>query len=177
MLTKIILAGFGGQGVIASGKLLAVAAMKEGLNVTHFPAYGAEMRGGTCNCSVIISDKPIASPVISTPDVLIVLNNPSLDKYKDKCATGAKLLINSSMSAGNVDRNDVEKYMIDAGKIAEELGNPRGTNMIILGAFAKITGLVKVETLANSITDVFHNFKPAVVEVNVKSLQKGYDLF
>ena len=175
MIQKIILAGFGGQGIIASGKLLACAAMKEGLHVTHFPSYGAEMRGGTCNCSVILSDREISSPVISTPDVALVLNGPSLSKYKDKVAPGGKMIINSSLASGDAGRLDVDSKPVCANEIAEKLGNPRGANMVMLGAYAKLSGLVSVESLASSISEVFPNFKPAVVEANVAAIKAGYE--
>jgi len=156
MLSKIILAGFGGQGIIVAGKLLASAAMKLGKNVTHFPSYGAEMRGGTCNCSVVISDKQISSPIINEPDVAIVLNK-SLIKDETK-------------------RTDLKVGYIDASEIAERIGNSKVANMVILGAFAKITSLVNINSLIDSLKDVFPTMPDKLLDLNIKALQEGFNL-
>jgi len=176
MSNKIILSGFGGQGIIVAGKLLAYAAMKEGKEVTHFPSYGAEMRGGTCNCAVIISDKPIPSPIFSNPDIAIVLNKPSKIKYESKINKNGKIIINSSLVEEKACRTDVECFYVEASKIAEETGSVKAANMSVLGAFAKSTSLVKLESLIGSLKDVFPNITDKLLEINTKALTKGFEL-
>ncbi|OHD07184.1 MAG: 2-oxoacid:ferredoxin oxidoreductase subunit gamma [Spirochaetes bacterium GWC1_27_15] len=176
MLSKIILAGFGGQGIIVAGKLLASAAMKLGKNVTHFPSYGAEMRGGTCNCSVVISDKQISSPIINEPDVAIVLNKPSKDKYEPKCKTNGMLILNKSLIKDETKRTDLKVGYIDASEIAERIGNSKVANMVILGAFAKITSLVNINSLIDSLKDVFPTMPDKLLDLNIKALQEGFNL-
>ena len=175
MTTKIIIAGFGGQGIILTGKLLAYSAMREGKEVTHFPSYGAEMRGGTCNCSVIISDNDIASPVVSEPDVALVFNQPSKNKFEPKCKNNSKIILNKSLINDEVGRNDVDSYYVDATNIADKLGNTRATNMVMLGAFAKATNIVKLDTMIEALNDVISSRNKALIEVNAKALKEGFE--
>ena len=175
MTTKIIIAGFGGQGIILTGKLLAYSAMREGKEVTHFPSYGAEVRGGTCNCSVIISDKAIASPVVSEPDVALVFNQPSKNKFESKCKGDSKIILNKSLIDNKVARNDLESFYVDATNIADSLGNTRATNMVMLGAFIKATNLVRLETMIDALNDVISSRNKALIEINAKALKAGYD--
>ena len=139
MTTKIIIAGFGGQGIILAGKLLAYSAMIENKEVTHMPSYGAEMRGGTCKCSVIISDEPIASPIVSKSDITLIMNLPSKIKFEPICKNQSKIFINSSLIEEKAKRDDLAAYYVDATNLAEEAGSVKSANMIMLGAFAKIS--------------------------------------
>jgi 2-oxoglutarate ferredoxin oxidoreductase subunit gamma len=175
MRTKIILAGFGGQGVIVGGKLLAYAAMKEGKQVTHYPSYGAEMRGGTCNCSVIISDEPISSPIISESDVAVVLNAPSKKKFEKGVRRDGMILMNSSLINDDPARSDLKSFNVNASEIAEKSGSVKATNMAILGALSKVTSIVKLESLIESMKEVFPNINEKLLTVNVNALKSGYD--
>jgi 2-oxoglutarate ferredoxin oxidoreductase subunit gamma len=175
MKNKIILAGFGGQGIIVGGKLLAYAAMKEGKEVTHYPSYGAEMRGGTCNCSVIISDKPISSPVISEPDIIVVLNKPSKDKFEPMIMKNGKMLLNKSLIEEKPKRSDITSFEVTATEIAEKSGSVKATNMAVLGAFSKITAIVSLQSLIDSLKDVFPNINDKLLNINIKALKEGFD--
>ena len=132
MQTEIIISGFGGQGVLFAGQLLAYAAMEQNLQVTWIPSYGPEMRGGTANCTVIISDEEIGSPVVGSPKVALALNLPSLDKYEPLIKTGGLLIVNASMVDRSPRRTDIQTVMIPASEIAESLGDKRMTNMVCL---------------------------------------------
>jgi 2-oxoglutarate ferredoxin oxidoreductase subunit gamma len=175
MKYRIILAGFGGQGIIVGGKLLAYAAMKEGKEVTHYPSYGAEMRGGTCNCSVIISDKPISSPVISEPDIIVVLNKPSKDKFEPMILKNGKMLLNKSLIEEKTKRDDIKSFEVIATEIAEKSGSVKATNMAVLGAFSKITSIVSLQSLIDSLKDVFPNINDKLLNINIKALKEGFD--
>jgi 2-oxoglutarate ferredoxin oxidoreductase subunit gamma len=177
MTTKIIIAGFGGQGIILAGKLLAHSAMTENKEVTHIPSYGAEMRGGTCNCSVIISDEPIASPIVSKPDVTLIMNQPSKNKFEKRCKNDSKILINSSLIEEKAKRDDLSAYYVDATNLAEEAGSVKSANMIMLGVFAKATGIVKIKTLIDSLPEVISSRNKSLIDINANALKKGYELF
>ncbi|MBN2546285.1 MAG: 2-oxoacid:acceptor oxidoreductase family protein [Spirochaetes bacterium] len=177
MTNKIILAGFGGQGIILSGLLLAQAALLEGNEVTHYPAYGAEMRGGTCNCSVVISDKEISSPIVNKPDILLLFNQPSKNKFEAKCIPGAKVLINNSLINEQALRNDISSFYIDATNTANKLGNIKIANMIMLGALSKITGIVKLDSLINAMPEILSARNKKLIDLNVQALKEGYGLF
>ena len=135
MQTEIIIAGFGGQGVLFGGQLLAYAGMDEGKFVTWIPAYGPEMRGGTANCTTIISDEEIGSPFVHFPTAVIAMNRPSLDKFEDKVKPGGLLVVNDSKLDREVKRTDIRVIKVDAGSIAERIGDRRMTNIVLLGAF------------------------------------------
>jgi 2-oxoglutarate ferredoxin oxidoreductase subunit gamma len=173
---KIIIAGFGGQGIILAGKLLAYSAMLEGKEVTHFASYGAEMRGGTCNCSVIVSDKTISSPIVNNADIILTLNKPSKDKFESACLSDGTMILNKSLINEDVKRNDLKSYYIDASNEAAKLGNVKITNMIMLGALSKITNVVKLETLKQALTEVISSRNKALIEINSKALETGYNL-
>ena len=177
MINKIIIAGFGGQGIIIAGKILATAAMNENKEVTFFPSYGAEMRGGTCNCSVIISDKKIASPIISNPDTLLLFNKPSMDKFEKFCKKDSIVIYNSSLIQEKSKKDDIKTFYIDASNIADKNGNIKAANMVMLGAFAKITNLVKIDSLIDSIKENFKTLKEDIVKININSLKLGYNYF
>ena len=168
-----IIAGFGGQGVMLIGNLLAYAGMKDGLNVTYIPVYGPEMRGGTANCSVVIASEEVSSPVVSRPDTVIVMNEPSLAKFEPLIKPGGLLIINSSLVNSKPQRTDIKVAYVPCNKIAEEIGTTKIANMVALGAYAGLTGAVSVETISQALGKVFKRAKPEMLELNVKALKKG----
>ncbi len=176
MLTKTIFAGFGGQGVLMMGYSYAHAAMNSGYEVTYLPSYGAEVRGGTANCTVAVSDEEIASPIASEPDALIVMNIPSLYTFQNRIAPGGSIFLNSSIIQMRPARGDVEIYEIPAGNIAGDLGNPRVQNAVMMGAFVKKTGLVSPDTYLKSLKGIMGERKRSVMEVTRKAFAAGYDL-
>lgn len=145
MTTATTFAGFGGQGVLVMGYVLCHGAMLKGLNVTYFPAYGTEMRGGTANCTVIVSEKKIASPVASHPDILVAMNYPSLVKFESSVKEGGLVFINSSLIDASPERRDITPVSIPIGELARELGSDRQANMIMIGAIMAKTGLLSLE--------------------------------
>jgi len=174
MTEKIIIAGFGGQGIILAGKILAHAGMVEGKNVSHFPAYGAEMRGGTANCSVVVSDRPVASPIITKPTSLIAMNRPSLEKYVDMVVPGGRVFVNESLIPIKVKRSDVEVRYIPANNLAEEAGSGKASNMAIMGAYIAATGVVNPDTFKKSIPEVVSARNVKLTEINLKAFDLGY---
>ena len=151
MVLTNIFAGFGGQGVLLIGKLVAYAGMDEGRNVSWLPSYGPEMRGGTANCSVVVSDDPIASPVLSMADCVIAMNTPSLDKFEANVLPGGKLFINSSIIDRKAVRDDITVVYCDANGIAESIGNPKGANVAILGATLAKAPVTSVDSMMEAI--------------------------
>jgi len=168
------LSGFGGQGIISAGVLLAYAGMLDGKNVSFFPSYGAEMRGGTANCSVVISDDEVASPVVTSPDVALVFNEPSFIKFEPMVKKNGVLIVNSSLIKSKSKRKDIKVIEIPLNEMADKLGNSKVINMIALGVFAKATGSVKLESFANALGKVYKKLKPELIEINKKALEKGY---
>jgi len=175
MLFKTICAGFGGQGVLSMGLNLAQAAFLEGKNVTFLPAYGAEIRGGTANCTVAISDEEIASPVASSPEFLVAMNRPSLVRFQNKVQSGGIFFINSSLMEADVSRGDVDIVAVRANHIAEELGNTKVANMVMLGSFAAKTNLVALEALIEAMKETLAK-KKRLIPVNEQALRKGFEL-
>ena len=175
MQNDVIIAGFGGQGVLLIGKMLAYAGMADGKEVSWLPSYGPEMRGGTCNCTVVISDRPVGSPVVERPRAAMVLNLPSLDKFESTVKPGGLLVINSSLINRGSSRSDLQVILVPANEIAMELGNPRGANMVALGAFLGATHAVSLEAVDTLIRDTFAG-KPKVIEVNLTALRRGYEI-
>lgn len=173
-MMEIISAGFGGQGVLTAGLILAKVAMDNGKNVTWIPSYGSEMRGGTANCGVKISDNEIASPFVKHIDVLIAMNGPSIDKFENKIKPGGTLIVNSSMVKGREYRDDIKVVEVPANDIANELNNPRGTNIAILGAFIKATNILDKDTFAMGIEDFFKS-KGKVNPANRICFEMGYN--
>ncbi len=176
MLIKTIFAGFGGQGVLSMGRSLAQAAMEEGKSSTYLPSYGVEVRGGTCNCTVAVSDEEIASPVASSPEYVVVMNQPSLVKFQNQIESGGLLFINSSLVDAKISRGDIDVVKVPASSMAEELGSPKSVNMVMLGAFIKKTNLVSIDTLIDGLASALKN-KTELVEINKKALLAGYGLF
>lgn len=173
MLKQIIISGFGGQGGLAIGKNLAEAGMDEGFHVTWAPSYGPEMRGGTANCSVVISTKPVGSPVFARSTELIALNEPSLMKFESGVQSGGTVFVNSSVVTDKVQRTDLAAYYIPCAKIAEEVGNPKVGNMVMLGAYVAKTGLLKPETIETMIARMFAGPKAKFVPLNIEAFRRG----
>ncbi len=173
--SQILIAGFGGQGVLFAGKFLAYKALTENKQLSWLPSYGPEMRGGTANCSVIISDDPVGSPIITTPDCLIAMNRPSLDKYVDAVAPGGMILVDSSLISVEVERTDVRTFYIPATKMANDAGFATLANMVLVGKLIKESGVVSFE----NNKETFEKFIPAkkanLIEINCQALQTGYD--
>ena len=175
MTTQILIAGFGGQGVLFAGKCLAYEGLYENKQVSWLPSYGPEMRGGTANCSVILSDDPVGSPIVSTPDVLIAMNLPSLDKYENATVKGGKIFVDSALIARKVVRTDVDAYYIPATRLAQELGIPTLANMIIIGKMIKETGIVTLENACEAMKKVVSARHQDLLDANIKALQAGYN--
>jgi 2-oxoglutarate ferredoxin oxidoreductase subunit gamma len=173
MKEEIICAGFGGQGVVSTGKLLAWAALKDNKFVTYIPSYGAEMRGGTANCSVIISSSEIPSPLIEAPSSLIIMNSASLDKFENKLKKRGFLIINSSLVDKKTKSKDAQVVYIPATKIAEEIGQVRIANMVALGAYIGKSKVVPLSKLEESLSSVFPKAKKELLDVNIEALRKG----
>ncbi|MCK4361872.1 MAG: 2-oxoacid:acceptor oxidoreductase family protein [Dehalococcoidia bacterium] len=175
MLIKTIFAGFGGQGVMSMGLNLAQAAMLEGKNVTYLPSYGAEVRGGTANCTVAVSDEEIASPVASSPDFIIAMNQPSLVRFQNQIQSGGVLFINSSLIEAEISRGDIDIVRVPANSIAEKLGSPRSANMVMMGAFTKKSNIVSVSSVIEGLKSALKD-KQKLIAINEKALMAGYDL-
>jgi 2-oxoglutarate ferredoxin oxidoreductase subunit gamma len=175
MLIKTIFSGFGGQGVIMMGYLLATAGMYEEKNVTCLPSYGAQVRGGVANCTVVVSDEEIASPVASEPEFAVLMNNPALFQYQNQVQSGGTLLLNSSMIESRPVRGDLDIIEVPANDLARKLRDDRVTNMVMLGAFIKKSALVSLDTAGRVIKDTFSNRNPGILNLNKSALQLGYD--
>jgi 2-oxoglutarate ferredoxin oxidoreductase subunit gamma len=173
MLKKTVFAGFGGQGVLMMGYVLAFSAMRDGLQVTYLPSYGAEVRGGTANCTVVVSDEEIASPVTSSPDFAVVLNKPSMMKYEGLMTSGGMMILNSSLVDIDPSRKDLDIVKVPANDIAAELGSDRTMNMIMLGAFVARTGISSVDSVMNGLGEIVKGKKASVMELNRKGLDRG----
>jgi 2-oxoglutarate ferredoxin oxidoreductase subunit gamma len=176
MLTKTIFAGFGGQGVLSMGLTLARAAMLEGNEVTYLPSYGAEVRGGTANCTVAISDEEIASPVASSPEFIVVMNQPSLVRFQNQIKSGGIFFANASLIDAEISRDDIDVISVSASTIAEELGSPRSANIVILGAFIKKSNLVSLPSVIEELRNTLKN-RQELIAINEQALMTGYDLF
>ena len=173
MEERIIIAGFGGQGVMAMGQLLTYSGMIEESYVSWLPSYGPEMRGGTANCNVIISTEPIGSPVVVEASTALVLNKPSLDKFEKSVIPGGRLLINSSLIDRKSNREDIDIFYIPANEIANELGNNRVANMVMLGAYLEISKTVDIESIYKAFSEVFGANKTHLLPINKEALQRG----
>jgi 2-oxoglutarate ferredoxin oxidoreductase subunit gamma len=173
MTSEIIMAGFGGQGVLLIGKLLAYAGMKSGNEVTWMPSYGPEMRGGTCNCTVVLSDRQVGSPISKRPHGLIVLNLPSLDKFESALRPGGTVIVNTSLINRMPSRTDINAVPVPANEIAKEEGNIKATNMVALGAFIGATGIADLELVKKVLADTFAA-RPKLIGLNQKCLERGF---
>lgn len=174
MQKEIIVAGFGGQGVLFAGQILAYTAMDKGKEVTWFPSYGPEMRGGTANCTVVISDDEIGSPIVANPGAGIVMNLPSYDKYEPLLQTGGMLVVNTSMVDRPPERTDIYQILIDGNKIAEELGDKKLMNMITVGALLYRLSDLSVEDVKKSLEIHLPQRHHRLLPSNYKALELGY---
>jgi len=175
MLIKTVFAGFGGQGVLSMGLNLAQAAMMEGKHVTYLPSYGAEVRGGTANCTVVISDEEIASPVASAPEFVVAMNKPSMVRFQNQIQSGGVLLVNSTLVDAELSRGDIDVVKVAAGEIADKLDSPKSANMVMLGAFIKKSNLVSINTVIEELKNTLKK-KEKLIAINEKALMAGYNL-
>ena len=173
--TNLLIAGFGGQGVLFAGKFLAYKGLLEGKQLSWLPSYGPEMRGGTANCSVIISDEPVGSPIVSNPDVLMAMNLPSLDKYEGDTVSGGTILVDSTLIERKVAREDVTAYYIPATRMAKEAGFPTLANMIMIGKLIKETGMVSYDGIKDALSKVVSAKHADLLDINLKAIEMGYN--
>ena len=176
MKMEMIFAGFGGQGSLTIGKFIAQACMEEGKHVTWFPSYGPEMRGGTANVFVVVADKPIASPIVSHPDLIVALNQPSLDKFGPSVKSKGYTILNSDLCPNIVKRDDVEYVLAPMNTIAPDVGNVKTLNMVAIGIVLAKTGLFKFETIENAIHKSMGGKNPELAEMNIKDIKAGMEL-
>jgi 2-oxoglutarate ferredoxin oxidoreductase subunit gamma len=171
---EIIIAGFGGQGIMLAGKLLAQTAMKAGKEVTYMPSYGAEVRGGTANCMVVIAEGKIACPVVAKPDSLIVLNKASLNKFGPRLKNGGLLIMNSSLIDSDPQVDDsVEVVSVPADELAVELGGQKAANMVALGAYLRKRGYLTTDAAAEALPEVLAKRYHKTLPLNIEALRKG----
>ncbi len=173
--TDVLMAGFGGQGLMFIGKLLAFAAMKEGKNVTWIPSYGPEMRGGKANCTVVISNEEIASPVITSPHALIIMNNPSLEAFEPRLKSGGVLIWNASLITKQIKRKDITAIPVQANELASQVGEEKAANMVMLGAYTAYTGVLAKDTVTKALKEFLGEKKSRFFDVNVKAFAKGME--
>ncbi len=176
MKERIISAGFGGQGVMAIGQILAYAGMVEGKQVSWYPAYGPEMRGGAANCSIVISDEPIGSPVVTKSDTLIAMNAPALDKFINNVKEGGIVLVNSSLIEGVIEKANLRVHYIPASDIANDLGNPKIANMVMVGAYIELTKFASQDSIKQAYGKVFGESKMKYYEMNKEAMDRGSKL-
>ena len=174
MLVKTLISGFGGQGIISMGLTLTQAAMDEGRYVTYLPSYGAEVRGGTANCTVAVSDEEIASPIASSPDFVIAMNQPSLARFQNQIRSGGTLFLNSSLIDCDTSRDDIQVVRVAADAIAKELGSARSANMVMLGAFIGKSGIVSLDGIMEGLRSTLKN-KHKLIAVNEKAITAGFN--
>ena len=175
MTHQILIAGFGGQGVLFAGKFLAYKGMVEDKNISWLPSYGPEMRGGTANCSVVLSDMPVGSPIITAPDVLVAMNLPSLQKFVDTVVPGGKIFVDSTLIDAKVERTDVEVFYIPATQMAKDAGFATLANMILMGKLIKETQAVRFDNNLETLKTFIPAKKEKLIDINCQALQAGYD--
>ena len=175
MEAQFLIAGFGGQGVLLIGQLLAKAAMHEGMNVSWMPSYGPEMRGGEANCAVVISDEPIGSPLVTEIPIAVIMNKPSMIKFTPAMGKGGIMLYNSSLIDIKPDRDDITAIPVDCNGIAESLGNARTANMVMLGAILKKTGVVSIDSVMEALKATFGPKKEHLLPINRQAMEKGQE--
>ncbi len=172
---NILIAGFGGQGALFAGKFLAYSAMLEGREISWLPSYGPEMRGGTANCSVIISDSAVGSPIVNHPDILIAMNKPSFDKYVPACVPGAKIFADSTLIDSPCDRKDVEFFMVPATELAREKQIGSLTNMMLVGRMLRETGVIDYNNVPEILKKLIPAKKADLVSLNQLAISTGYE--
>ena len=175
MTTQLLIAGFGGQGVLFAGKFLAYKGLIEGRQLSWLPSYGPEMRGGTANCSVILSDEPVGSPIVSKPDALIVMNLPSLDKYEDSVVSGGSVFVDSTLIERKLRRDDVKAFYVPATALANELGTPSLANMIMVGKCIKETGAVSADDMEAALKKVVSARHQDMLKANLNAIKRGFE--
>ncbi len=175
MTKNILIAGFGGQGVLFTGKFIANGALAEGKELSWLPSYGPEMRGGTCNCSVIVSDEPVGSPIVTRPDVLIVMNRPSLDKFEDSVVPGGDIYVDSSLVDRKVVRNDVNVHYIPATELSSKHGFDGIANMILLGSVIRGSGVIEEKTIPAAMSKVVSAKHQNLYDFNIRAIQLGME--
>ena len=173
--TQILLAGFGGQGVLFAGKFLAYKGLVQDKQVSWLPSYGPEMRGGTANCSVILSDTPVGSPIITNPDVLVAMNLPSLQKFVDAVVPGGKIILDSTLIDAKVERDDIEVFYVPATQMAKDAGFATLSNMILTGKVLKEIDIVAFGGNEETLKSFIPAKKAGLIDMNLKALQIGYD--
>ncbi|MBP3310339.1 MAG: 2-oxoacid:acceptor oxidoreductase family protein [Ruminococcus sp.] len=173
MTTEILLAGFGGQGVLFAGKILAYCGLMDSKELSWLPSYGPEMRGGTANCSVCISDEPIGSPLVLAPDILVAMNQPSFDKFIDAVKPGGKVFVDSTLIESKCERTDIDCYYIPSSQLADENELKGGSNIILLGKLIKESGLFSFETMKKAIEKVVPPAKAQLIANNFKAIEIG----
>ncbi|MBO4876414.1 MAG: 2-oxoacid:acceptor oxidoreductase family protein [Ruminococcus sp.] len=171
--TEILLAGFGGQGILFAGKILAYCGLMDGKELSWLPSYGPEMRGGTCNCSVCVSDQPIGSPLVLTPDILIAMNQPSFDKFVKDVRPGGKVFFDSGLIEATTDRTDIELFGIPSQQMADDNALKGGSNIILLGKVIKETGIFSLDIMKKGIEKVVPPSKAALIPNNFKAIELG----
>ncbi len=172
----MIFSGFGGQGALAIGKFIAQSAMTEGKNVSWLPSYGPEMRGGTANVSVVVSDTEIASPVVSTPTVMVALNQPSLDKFGPDVKPQGLIIVNEDLCPKVVKRSNIDYVVVPFNTLAKEIGSDKVLNMIAIGIIIEKTNIIKYDTLADELTAFLKDRNPELLKLNLEAIQKGMEL-
>ena len=175
MNKEILIAGFGGQGILFSGKFLAYEGLIDGKEVSWLPSYGPEMRGGTANCSIILSDSAVGSPIVSNPDILIAMNLPSLDKYENEIKQGGQIFVDSSLIDRKVERSDVETYYIPATKLASDEGLSGLANMIMIGHMIAKSGIIPEENIEKAMQKVVPAAKQNMFDLNMKAVKLGFE--
>lgn len=176
MKLEVIMAGFGGQGIMMMGEILAHSAMIEGKQVSWIPSYGPEMRGGTANCMVVISDQRIASPIVSSPDILVAMNQPSFDKFYSSVKSRGMVIINKALVSKGLQPKDIDLVEVDATRIAGELGNLKAANMVALGALVEVSRVVQFDTILQSLKGFLPPPRKNLYEVNEKAFLTGAKL-
>jgi 2-oxoglutarate ferredoxin oxidoreductase subunit gamma len=175
VLTKTILSGSGGQGVLSMGKTLATAAMLEGKYVTYLPIYGAEVRGGTADCTVAVSDEEIASPVASAPEFVVAMSQPAFTRFQGALQSGGLLCANSSLVDTELARTDIEILAVPTSELAQKLGSIQVANMIMLGALVRASSMINYDAMVKNLADILGKGKAKFLELNKKALATGYD--
>ena len=172
---QILIAGFGGQGILFAGKFLAYQALSEGRQLSWLPSYGPEMRGGTANCSVIISDEPVGSPIVTDPDVLVCMNLPSLDKYENAVKAGGIIISDSALISRKVEREDVKAFYIPATQMANEAGMSSLANMIMMGKLIRETAIIDFDGVEQTMEGLVSARHKDMLALNIKALRMGYE--
>jgi 2-oxoglutarate ferredoxin oxidoreductase subunit gamma len=174
--TSIIISGFGGQGTLFAGQVLAYTAMDNGLEVTWIPSYGPEMRGGTAHCTVIVSEEPIGSPLVRKPDIVLALNLPSVDKYEDLMKSNGILIANASLVNRDIEREDIRSLLLPANEIAEEIGMARLANMVMVGAMLNLSDILTLEMAREGLENHIPERHRKTLPMNFEAMSRGYAL-